>query len=230
MNTITLRFDQIIVPPGHEVWLQDINWKTFETILNKLDETRGRRLAYNGKILEIMSPLAWHEDSKNIISRFIEVLLEEMSLEFRALGSTTFKNPRTGKAVEPDECYYIENEAMIRGKLRINLLNDPPPDLVLEIDLSSNTHLNIYQALGVPEVWRYAEDKLFMYVLQKKRYVKIATSPHFPAMDLCTAIPQFLIQSRIQGRTTATKGFRVWVKENLQSANIGENHANETSV
>lgn len=212
MNTITLRFDQIIVPPGHEVWLQDINWNTFEAILNKLDETRGRRLAYNGEILEIMAPLAWHEDSKNIIGHLIEVLLEEMNLEFRALGSTTFKNPRTGKAVEPDECFYIEHEAVIRGKARIDLQNDPPPDLVLEIDLSSNTHLNIYQALGVPEVWRYADDKLFIYVLQHELYTQVATSPHFPTMDLCTAIPQFFMQSRIQGRTKAIRGFRAWAK------------------
>jgi len=212
MDTITLRFDQIIVPPGHEVWLQDINWHTFEAILNKLDETRGRKLAYNGEILEIMSPLALHEDSKNIIGRFIEVLLEEMNLEFRALGSTTFKNPRTGKAVEPDECFYIENEAVILGKTRIDLQNDPPPDLVLEIDLSSNTHLNIYQALGVPEVWRYADDKLFIYVLQHGIYVQVVTSPRFSSMDLCTTIPRFLIQSRTQGRTKAIRGFRAWVK------------------
>jgi Uma2 family endonuclease len=73
----------------------------------------------------------------------VEILLEELGIEFRALGSTTFKHRQSDKAVEPDDCFYIAHEAEIRGKPRIDLETDPPPDLVLEVDLSPHTHLDI---------------------------------------------------------------------------------------
>jgi Uma2 family endonuclease len=212
MDMVMLHLNQIIIPPGQYLWLQDINWKTFEIILDQLNETRKFRLAYCNNILEIMSPLPWHEDSKNIIADFIKIAIEEMGLEFRALGSTTFKHPSTGKAIEPDECFYIEHEALIRGKARINLTQEPPPDLVLEIDYSSHTHLHIYQVIGVPEVWRYVDDALLIYVLQDGCYMRVETSLHFPHLNMCAAIPKFLIQSRVQGRSSAIKAFRSWIK------------------
>jgi len=212
MSALTLRFDQLIVPPGQQVWLKDISWAVFEDILETLGDTRGARLAYQEGVLEIMSPLARHEDNKGIIARLIEVLLEEMGTEFRALGSTTFKNKTTGKAVEPDECFYIAHEAEIRGKPRIDLERDPPPDLVLEVDLTSHTHLDIYAALGAPEVWRYAEDTLYIHVLRQGRYEECETSPHFPGLALRTAIPRCLADSRTQGRTVAIKAFCTWAR------------------
>jgi Uma2 family endonuclease len=215
MSQLSLRFDQIIVPPGQEVWLRDIDWATFEGILEALGDTRGARLAYQEGVLEIMSPLARHEDDKGIISDLVKVLLEEIGTEFRALGSTTFKRQDTGKAVEPDDCFYIEHEAQIRGLARIDLERDPPPDLVLEVDLTSRTHLDIYAALGIPEVWRCVNDVLYIHILWDDRYAEAATSPHFPGLHLREAIPRCLADSRVQGRNTAVKAFRTWAKGQL---------------
>jgi Uma2 family endonuclease len=207
-----IRLDQLVVPPDQQVCLTGIDWAMFENILDELGDTRAARLAYHEETLEIISPLARHEDDKSIIGRLVEVLLEEMGLEFRALGSTTFKNKNTGKAVEPDECFYIEHEAAIRGKPRIDLEFDPPPDLALEVDLSSPTHLDIYAALGVPEVWRYAEETLHIHVLRQGGYQEAETSPHFPGLALREAIPRCLADSRVHGRSRAIRAFLAQAK------------------
>ncbi len=149
-----LEVKKIIVPPGQTVILHDISWDEFEAILVDLGESRGSRIAYDQGKLEIMTPLPEHEVNKIYVSNFVEILLEELDLEFCPLGSTTFKNQSMLKGIEPDSCFYIQNEAAIRGKNRLDLTIDPPPDLVLEIDLTNRSHPEIYQSLGVPELWR----------------------------------------------------------------------------
>jgi Uma2 family endonuclease len=148
-----LTFNQIIIPPGHTVLLKDINWSAFEEILAELGEHRAARLSYSQGRLEIMVPLAEHESDKKIIGNLVEILLEEFNLEFWALGSTTFKNEQMIQAVEPDECFYIQHEAAVRGKKRLDLTIDPPPDLAIEIDITSRTQFDNYEQLGVLELW-----------------------------------------------------------------------------
>jgi Uma2 family endonuclease len=155
-----LNIKRIDVPPGQRVLLRDVTWQEFETILDELGEHRSARIAYNRGVLEIMAPLPEHEDDKEIISDLVKALLEELDIEFRSLGSTTFKNQKMLQGIEPDQCFYIQNESKIRGKKRLDLTQDPPPDLALEIDITSRTNPNIYQALKVPELWRFQKGKL----------------------------------------------------------------------
>ena len=151
---VTLQLRQLDVPPGQRLLLHNISWAEFEAILDELGEHRGARIAYDGGLLEIMAPLPEHEDDKEIIGDLLKDFLEELDIEFRTLGSTTFKNPNMLKGIEPDQCFYVQNESAIRGKKRLDLTIDPPPDLALEIDITSRTHPEIYAALGVPELWR----------------------------------------------------------------------------
>ena len=203
------RFD---VLPGQRLVLRDVTWLEFEAILAELGDRRSTRIAYDKKILEIMMPLPEHEDAKEIISDLVKALLEELDQEFRSLGSTTFKQPED-RGLEPDQCFYIKNEAAIRGKKRLDMNIDPPPDLAIEIDLPSRTHPDIYAALQVPELWQFRERKMQIKVLQAGKYVDVPESPNFPGFDLVTAIPEFLRQSEVDGRNTAIKRFRIWVKE-----------------
>jgi len=160
--------EQLVIPPGNQVLLKNIAWKTFEKIVEEFDKTgRKSRLSYSQGWLELMSPLAVHEDDKSILSDLVKVLLEEMDIEFRALGSTTFKVEKAKKAVEPDECFYIQNESLIRGKERIDLTIDPPPDLAIEIDITCRTHFDNYEKLGIPELWRYNGTELEIYIMKK---------------------------------------------------------------
>jgi Uma2 family endonuclease len=210
-----LQFRQISVPPGQRVILHDVTWQEFENILEELGDCRGSRLAYNNGILEMMMPLSGHEDNKEIIGDLIKALLEELDIEFRSLGSTTFKKPTT-QGLEPDQCFYIQNEATIRGKKRIDLSIDPPPDLAIEIDITSRTHPSIYEALKVPELWRFDRGSLQINVLQVGQYQEVPESPNFPGLALKQAIPCYLEESKTLGRNKVLKVFRQWVREQIK--------------
>ncbi|BAZ12765.1 hypothetical protein NIES4071_45980 [Calothrix sp. NIES-4071] len=212
-----LSVKRIDVPPGQRVLLRDITWQEFEAILDELGEHRAARIAYDKGVLEIMAPLPEHEDNKEIISDLVKALLEELDIEFRTLGSTTFKKQSMAQGIEPDQCFYIQNEAKIRGKKRLDLRQDPPPDLALEIDVTSRTHTSIYEALKVPELWRFDKEKLQINLLQADSYVESQQSLNFPNLPLIEIIPQYLEQSRTDGRNATLKAFRRWVQKQIQS-------------
>ncbi|MBC6419083.1 MAG: Uma2 family endonuclease [Prochloron sp. SP5CPC1] len=208
-----VQLKQIIVPPGQQILMTDVSWSMYEQLLLEFGEKRGSRINYSGGVLEIMVPLPEHEDDKVIIADLVKVLLEELDIEFRSLGSTTFKSETIKQGVEADDCFYIENEATIRGKKRIDLTVDPPPDLALEIDITSRTKLDNYQALGVRELWRFNGRILEINLLQESEYVQKKESPHFPCFPLGDAIPEYLERSKIEGRNKTMKAFRAWVRE-----------------
>jgi Uma2 family endonuclease len=214
-----LELKRIHVPPGQRVLLRDVTWQELESILEELGEHRAARIAYDKGILEIMAPLPEHEDNKEIIGDLVKALLEELDIEFRCLGSTTFKNQLMAQGIEPDQCFYIKNELKIRGKKRLDLTVDLPPDLALEIDITSRTHPNIYQCLKVPELWRFEKEKLQINILQDGRYIESQESLNFPGLPLIEVITQYLEQSRTAGRNATIKAFRFWVQQSRQQKN-----------
>ena len=210
-----LKLEQLTIPPGNKLILHDISWQKFEQILEYLGEHRASKLAYHSGILEIMVPLPEHEKAKIFISNFVEILLEEFDIEFCPLGSTTFKNPEMIQGIEPDNCFYIEHEALVRDKDRLDLTVDPPPDLVLEIDVTSRTYPNIYEALKVPELWRFERGMLQINILRDGKYTEVEFSPNFPNLPLKTIIPEYLKRCKIEGRNKTMKAFRAWVREQI---------------
>lgn len=213
-----LEFNQINIPPGQKVLLKDVSWQEFDTILSELGEHRATRVAYRNGIVEIMTPLPEHEVNKVLIGDFLKALLEELEIEFWCLGSTTFKNELMQQGIEPDDCFYIQNEASVRGKARLDLSVDPPPDLAIEVDVTSRTHPEIYQTLGVPELWRFEQGQLQINVLQAEKYVDVEFSPNFPDLPLQQAIPNYLQQARTIGRNKAMRAFRQWIRSTVNSA------------
>jgi Uma2 family endonuclease len=216
-----IQFKQISVPPGHQAILRGIGWQQFEAVLQEAGEHRAARYAYHDGELEIMSPLAVHEDYKSIIRSIVEILLEEMNLEFRGLASVTLKSSRAAQAVEPDECFYIQHEAQVRDKERLDLDIDPPPDLALEIDISSRTHFRHYAALGIPELWRFDGKELEILRLEEGAYRDASASQLFPQFDLKTQVPAIVRQSRQEGRNKTLKAFRQEVRQCLSKPEIG---------
>ncbi|NCJ07454.1 Uma2 family endonuclease [Synechococcales cyanobacterium C] len=215
-----LELKRLSVPPGQRVLLHEVSWQEFELILEELGEHRSARIAYDNGNLEIMTPLPEHEAAKEVIGDLVKALLEELDIEFLTLGSTTFKNQVMFKGIEPDQCFYIQNESAIRGKKRLDLTVDPPPDLALEIDITSRTHPNIYQALGVPELWRFERGQLQINLLRGGRYVESETSDLFPELPLKEVIPRYLEQSKITGRNAVMKALRQWVKEAKKNQSV----------
>jgi Uma2 family endonuclease len=210
-----LELKRITVPPGQRVLLSGVSWQEFEAILEDLGDRRASRVAFDNGTLEIMTPLPEHETNKELVSDLVKALLEELDIEFLTLGSTTFKNEDMDKGIEPDNCFYIQNESAVRGKNRLDLTVDPPPDLALEIDVTSRTHPSIYEALGVPELWRFENGKLQINVLKEGKYIKDEDSQNFPNLPLIGVIPEYLSQCRTIGRNKTMRAFRAWVREQL---------------
>ena len=213
--TVTIDLHRLQVPAGDRLLLARTTWAEFERIVAELGEGRSRRVAYYQGVLEIMTPLPEHEDAKEIFGDLIKVLLEEFGLEFRSLGSTTFKKATMEAGIEPDQCFYIRGEAAVRGKTDLNLAVDPPPDIALEIDITSRTHPEIYAALGVSELWRFDCKGLQIHVLRGDRYEVVAESPTFPGVPVAEQLPEFWRRSRREGRTPAIAGFRRWLQRFL---------------
>jgi len=205
---------------SHRVTLENISWRTFEAILSEMGDRRTTRLAYDCGMLEIMTPLMPHEHNKRLIEKLIDTLVDELNLNIKSIGSTTYKRQDLVKGVEPDSAFYIQNEPLMRGKTNLDLTQDPPPDLVIEVDYSSASvdRMPIYQALGVPEVWRYAEPVMEIYQLQSGEYILCNQSKTFADLPLAINIPQFLASSLTMGEREMIRSFRTWIKN--QSINF----------
>ena len=212
-----IELKQLIIPPGNVLQMKDISWQMFEQILDELGESRAARVSYSKGVLEIMSPLLEHEFDKKIIGRLVEILLEEMDIEFSPSGSTTFKKENMAQGVEPDDSFYIQNELAIRGKNKVDLATDPPPDLAIEIDITSRTAFTNYEDLGVPELWRYNGQKLQINLLQNGKYIESENSRIFYQFSQLTEmIHRYVEDSKVVGRNATMKAFRNWVREQLK--------------
>ncbi|MEH2425781.1 MAG: Uma2 family endonuclease [Nostoc sp.] len=210
-----LKLQQIIVKPGQQMLLQDISWQQLENILEEMGEKRAARISYSHGWLEIMVPLPEHEKDKEYIGELVRILLDKLQIDFEPFGSTTLKNERMRQAVEPDASFYIQNQAAIIGKNRIDLNIDPPPDLVIEIDITSRTRFENYEILGVPELWRHTQQGLEISLLQQGKYIKSESSPNFPNIPIVELVNEYVQQCLTIGRSQAMRNFRDWVKNNL---------------
>ncbi len=209
---VTLQLQQLKVPPGHRVIFSDVSWQEFEAILAELGEHRAARIAYSQGDLEIRMPLPEHEVNKEIIGDMVKIVLEELEIDRECFGSTTFKREDMAEGIEPDTCFYIQNHQRMVGRQRIDLTIDPPPDLAIEVDVTSKTQLSAYETLGVPELWKYDSRVLKIYVLDRGKYVESSISPTFPQLDAIGGISQHLEMSRTAGTSPALRAFRRWVR------------------
>jgi Uma2 family endonuclease len=208
---VSLQLRQLDIPPGRRILLHQVSWQEFESILAELGEHRSTRLSYSQGILEIAAPLPEHEKAKVTIADLLKVLLDEFDMDWESLGSTTFRSAEMQTGIEPDDCFYIQNHVLMIGREHIDLSIDPPPDLAIEIDITSKTKLSAYEALKVPEIWRYQNRTLQINVLSQGRYVETQFSPIFPDFPVIEGISQFLDFSRTSGTRPALKAFRQWI-------------------
>jgi Uma2 family endonuclease len=199
--------------PEQRVVLQGVSWATYERLLHDLNDSSSPRLTFDRGVLEVMKPSAKHEESNRTIALLVEVLAEELGIDIRNLGSTTFRREDLEQGFEPDSCFYVQNEAWMRGKKEINLAVDLPPDLIVEVDITSPSlpKLPLYVRIGVPEVWRYDGERLTVYRLAGADYEIAEASGVLPGVtgrDLTC----FLGESRTQRRTLWLRGVREWAR------------------
>jgi Uma2 family endonuclease len=213
----------LATPTQQYVILSDISWDTYQAMIRDMESDPGKRLTYEEGTLEIMSPLPIHERYRRLLGHIVEVTTEEMDVEMASFGSTTWSREDLRKGLESDECYYVQNELAVRGKVTIDLKADPPPDLAIEVDITSSSvnRMNIYAALAVPEVWRFDGESLQIYRLQQGSYEAQERSGVLPALR-AEDVQGFLQTGLETGETRWIKHFRQWVKLNLQNSDLSE--------
>lgn len=205
--TIAIPIKAIQLTAGSVISIHHLTWDDYENILTELGESRCLRLTYYQGTLEIMSPLAIHERPHRIIADIVKTLLDLEGRDWDDFGSTTFKRPKIA-GVEPDTCLYIQNAEQVRGCVRMDLEIYPPPDLVIESDVTSLTNLDAYTAIGVPEIWIYNNNQLKIYIFENGNYQEVLNSPTFANLSLVDLIPVWVQQAIEQGTSKMLRELR----------------------
>jgi Uma2 family endonuclease len=197
---------------AEHVVLYDVSWEAYEQLLTVFGDRRLRH-SYDEGTLEIMSPLKRHDRAKKILARMVESAAFELNIDIQSIGSTTLRRRPRQKGLEPDECYYVQHEAEVRHEQDYVPERDPPPDLAIEVDVehSSLSRLEIYAGLGVPEVWRFANDTLTFLRLRKGKYVSTPRSAAFPMLT-AAVLQRFLAQRWDVSENPLIRNFIQWIR------------------
>lgn len=204
--------------PDQCILLSGVSWETYESLLADMQDSHAAHFAYDQGVLEIMAPSYEHESVKGHVALLVNILAEEFAIDVAGAGSTTFRRKDMAKGFEPDECFYIRHAEVIRGKKHIDLKEDPPPDLIVEIDITSPS-LNkfpIFAAVGIPEVWRYDGAQVTILTLTGDAYVERPESVALPKVT-SAVLTEFLTASKQLKRTAWLRQVRAWAREQLSS-------------
>src|SRR5438105_4971697 len=212
MSTRTTPYLEAIehLPGGATLVIHQVSWDDYERLLQDLFDRPHLRISYDRGKLEIMSPSPEHEEYAEFIDDLVLLFSETLDVKLEKRGKTTWKNRRLAKGVEPDACYYVANADRIIGKREIDLDSDPPPDIVVEIDITNESlsKFPIYAALGIPEIWRYDGKKnMHFYELAGDTYGEILESRFLTGLKPLILV-EALEQSKTEGQTAARHAFR----------------------
>ena len=194
--------------------LPHVSWATYESLLADYSDTRTPRFTYSEGMLEIMSPSSEHEELKDVMAAIADIVAEEQEVEFKRLGSTTFRRQDLEKGTEPDECFYIQNVERIRGKKELDLTVDPPPDLVIEVEITSPAvpKLPVYARLGVPEIWLHDGRAPKILRLVGGQYENSNRSGVLPCLTE-SVLSEFLEQSKTLSTLNWRRMVRTWARQ-----------------
>ncbi len=197
------------LPEGATLIIQQTSWDEYERLLEDLRDRPHLRVTYDRGKLEIMSPLPEHEEYGRFIDLLVRVFGQAHKIKVQNYGAATWKQQRLQRGVEPDCGYYAANALRVIGKRRLDLEIDPPPNIVVEIDITNESlsKFPIYAALSVPEIWRYDSKKVQFYELTGERFREISESRFFPGLTPSMLLAA-LEQSKTEGQDAALDSFR----------------------
>ncbi len=193
--------------------LGDVSWDDYRAIREALRE-RPVFLTYDRGTLEIMTLSPKHERFKGKFAILIHLLARHFRKAMESFGSFTQQREDLAKGLESDDCFYIDSLPAVRDKEVVDLSRDPPPDLALELDVkhSSMNRLAIYQAMRIPEVWRFDGKRITVYLWRSDRYVVHRQSPTFPGIPMAELV-RFVHLGLKQGDIVMWELFDEWLKQ-----------------
>jgi Uma2 family endonuclease len=190
-------------------------WKTYVGLRRVFQDRPGIRITYDRGFLELVTLTHEHEHFAFLLARLVVAWTEERSLPLKGGGSTTFRRRDLARGLEPDECYWIAHETAVRNVNRIDLRRDPPPDLVIEVEVtrSSARRMPIYAALNFPEVWRLAGTTLTFNALQTDgTYAPTGTSAALAPLTPTDLTPFLALGGQTDDNSIVAQ-FRAWVRQ-----------------
>ncbi|NUQ65542.1 MAG: Uma2 family endonuclease [Pirellulales bacterium] len=198
------------------VVLHGVPWATY-LALRDVPESRNIRMTYDRGELEMMAPTKRHENYAHVLGRLIEAWSEELDIDIQSCRAMTCRREDLERGFEPDNSYYVKNEPLVWQKLELDLSVDPPPDLAIEVDLSTDSFkkMPLCAVFGVPEVWRYDGRTLEVFELGPERqYLPRTSSPSFPRLPLLE-VQRLLGQVGLVRENALVRSFRTWIRENV---------------
>ena len=202
---------QTQLPPGTMVRIPG-SWDDYQTVCASRGDRSLPRIKYRNGEIWLMNPMPLHGRDANILADIVKVLLDCQDCNYEAFARITLKLPEEGE-IEPDYCFYIDQWQVAIGRDRINGQVDPPPDLVLEVDVTSFTKVEDYAVYRVPEVWILRDTTLTIYALVKTNpqdyaYEARSHSRYFPGMDLQRISSSVFQSASTQGTGAAIRQLR----------------------
>lgn len=197
-------------PDNSILTFQDVSWQAYEELVSAVGKAPSLRINYDRGKMQITTIPARHEYYACVLNRLVERLRYKLRTKIIFFGAATLKrNPR---GVEPDACYYVQSAKTIGNKINLDLRVDPPPDVVLEVDIHDKLFFrsHLYEGLRVPELWRYNEKKLTMFHLLKGCYEEATASTAFPLLT-SRVLTRFLAQGQTDGQHETLLAFEEWL-------------------
>ena len=173
------------LPENAILIFHNVSWEDYEELLAQVGEARGLRISFNDGTLKVMTLSSEHEKYADFIKRIVSSLSVRLRINILFFGSATMRKRKRTKGNEPDACFYVQTAASIGNRIVLDFEVDPPPDVVVEVDIHHDSRDNypIYAALGVPEIWRYDGQQMTIYHLQEADYVIAEASQALPMLS-----------------------------------------------
>lgn len=204
--------EKIQLPAGSVVRLP-ATWQEYQSLCERRGDGSIPRIKYRDGEVLLMSPLPVHGRDANLVADIVKALLDRDGREYDAFTPVTMTLPEES-GIEPDYCFYIDNWQAVSGKKRIDWRQDPPPDLAIEIDVTSYSDVQDYLPYRVPEVWLFKKQQLLIYQLQGNEYQLQTHSRYFPEFDLQNAIARCVQIAYERNTSAAIRDFKKQLSDN----------------
>lgn len=223
LNQVTESVDPAVVAyfrgldAGQILRLDDVCWDQYVTVCDALPDRPGLRTTFDGSSLELMTTSTPHERFKKLLGRLFEMLTFELEIDIVCGGNMTFRREDLQRGLEPDECYWVANAAVMRHLEQWQADIHPPADLAFEVDIKSSSvnRQSICAQLGIVELWRFDGTTLEALQLQSDDYAPIPTSLAVPGLVVNDLLP-YLYRMEAEGENVILRSFMNWVRETLK--------------